>query len=60
VWPAASLAQVRSPRLGERSALAQAANSRLGEIVIEGLGGFANARLGEAILLEQDGLSLKT
>jgi len=59
VWPAVSLAQGRSPRSGERSALAQAASSRLDEIAIEALRGFANTRLGETILLERDGLSLK-
>jgi len=53
VWPAADLVQARKPRSGERSVLAQAVDSRLGEIVIEGLEGFANARLGEAISPER-------
>ena len=60
MWPAADLAQARSPRSGERSVLTQVADSRLGEIATEGLGSFVNARLGEAISPEQDGLSLKT
>ena len=60
MWPATSLAQARSPRSGERSALAQAACSRLGETATEALRGFANAHSGEAISLERDGLLLKT
>jgi len=37
MWSVANLAQARSPRSGERSALAQAADSRLGETVTEAL-----------------------
>jgi len=33
VWPAADLAQARSPRSSERSALAQAAGSHLSEAI---------------------------
>jgi len=40
VRPTADLAQARSPRSGERSPLAQARDSRLGEIATEALGGF--------------------
>jgi len=40
VWPAVDLAQARSPRSGEMSPLAQAADSRLGEIATGALGGF--------------------
>jgi len=43
------LTQARSPRSGERSPLAQVADSRLGEIATDALGGFLHARLGEAI-----------
>jgi len=43
------LAQAGSPRSGERSALAQAADSRLGETATMPLEGFANSRLGEAV-----------
>jgi len=50
VGPAADLAQARSPRSGERSLLAQAADSRLGKIAIEALGGFLHTRLGEPSL----------
>ena len=60
MWPVTDLAQAKSPRSGERSALAQATDSRLGEIATKALGGFANARLGKTISLERDGLSLKT
>jgi len=49
MWPATDLAQARSPRLGERSVLTQAADSRLGEIATKGLGGFVNARLGATL-----------
>ncbi|QCD96292.1 hypothetical protein DEO72_LG6g995 [Vigna unguiculata] len=56
---AADLAPARSPRSGERSALAQPASSRLGKTTTEALGEFAGARLGEAISAERDGLSLK-
>jgi len=56
---AVDLAQARGPRSGERSALAQAASSRLGETTTEALGEFAGARLGEAISPEQDVLSVK-
>jgi len=38
-----------SPRSGERSALAQATDSRLGETAPIPLEGFANSRLGEAV-----------
>ena len=48
MWPAADLAQVRSPHSGERSPLAQAADSRLGKIATKALRNFSNARLGEA------------
>ncbi|QCD96056.1 hypothetical protein DEO72_LG6g758 [Vigna unguiculata] len=57
VWPTTDLAQARSPHLGERSAFAQAADSRLGEITT--VGGFVNARLGKAISPQQDHPSLK-
>jgi len=48
------LAQAKSPRSGERSPLAQAANSCLGEIATEAVRGFSHARLGEAITPERD------
>jgi len=38
VWPVVDLAQARSPRSGERNALAQAADSRLGETTNRVLG----------------------
>jgi len=60
MWPTTYLAQARSPRSGERSTLTQAVGSRLGVTAIEVLGGFANARLGEAISPKRDGLLLKT
>jgi len=49
--PTAGLAQARDLRLGEGSALVQAAGSRLGETASRGLGVFARARSGEAISL---------
>jgi len=49
VWSAAGLTQTKSPHSGKRSALAQAAGSRLGETANRGLGSFANSRLGEVI-----------
>ncbi|QCE00067.1 hypothetical protein DEO72_LG7g1353 [Vigna unguiculata] len=53
------LAQAGSPRSGERSDLAQAADSRLGETAIVPLEGFANSRLGEAVSPGRDCSSLK-
>ena len=53
------LAQAGSPRSGERSALAQAADSRLGETATIPLEGFANSRLGEAVSPGRDCSSLK-
>jgi len=60
VWSASSLAQARNPRLGKRSALAQAAGSHLGRTVNKGPEGFTNSRLGKVISLERDGFSRKT
>ncbi|QCD84182.1 hypothetical protein DEO72_LG2g4532 [Vigna unguiculata] len=57
--PQLGLAQAGSPRSGERSALVQTANSRLGEIVTVTLGNFADSRLGEAISPERDSSLLK-
>ncbi|QCE13610.1 hypothetical protein DEO72_LG11g605 [Vigna unguiculata] len=54
MWHAVDLAQARSPRSCERSALAQAVDSRLGETATEGLRGSLNARLGETNSPEQD------
>ena len=45
VRSASGLAQVRSPRLGEGTALAQAAGSRLGETANRGLGRFCELSL---------------
>jgi len=45
--------------LGERSALAQAADSRLGETATILLEGFTNSRLGESVSPGQDSSSLK-
>jgi len=53
------LAQTGCPRSGERTALAQAADSRLGEAATMPLEGFANSRLGEAVSPGQDSSSLK-
>jgi len=53
------LVQAGSPRLGERSALAQAADSRLGETTTVPLEGFANSRLGKAVSPGRDFSSLK-
>ena len=48
-----------NPRSSERSALAQAADSRLGETTPISLEGFANSRLGEAVSPGRDSSSLK-
>jgi len=52
-WPATHLARARSTRPGEKGALAWVADSRLGEIATEALGGFVNARLDEPSSLER-------
>ncbi|QCD81912.1 hypothetical protein DEO72_LG2g2243 [Vigna unguiculata] len=48
-----------SPRSGERGALAQAADSRLGETTTVALENFVSSRLGEAVSPERDSSSLK-
>jgi len=53
------LVQAGSPRLGERSALTQAADSRLGETATVPLEDFASSRLGKAVSPERDSSSLK-
>jgi len=51
--------QAGSPRSDEKSALAQAADSHLGETAIVTLEGFVNSRLGEVVSPGLDSSSLK-
>jgi len=57
--PKLGLTQAGSPRSGERSALAQAADFCLGETAIVALEDFASSRLGEVVSPEWDSSSLE-